>query len=180
MTTGHVMMAMSLDGFVARKDHTLDWLMKQPTQEEDHGFEAFQASVDVIVMGSGSYRTVRGFGDWPYVKPVIVLSRSMANADIPDELRDRVEVSRLTPHDLMAQLDVRGMKRAYVDGGAIIRSFLAERLIADMRVAIVPILIGQGIRMFGDLPADIDLELTGSKSYSSGLVDLEYRVRQAK
>ena len=97
MPTGHIMMAMSLDGFVARSDHTLDWLEKQSTEGEDHGFEAFQESVDVIVMGSGSFRTVLGFGEWPYVKPVVVLSRSMASDDVPENLRDKVEITSLKP-----------------------------------------------------------------------------------
>lgn len=176
MAAGHIMMAMTLDGFVARADHSLDWLMKQPTQDEDHGFKAFQDSVDVIVMGSGSYRTVMGFDAWPYTKPVIVLSRSMSRTDIPDALQGRLEVCGLDPVALMDDLATRGMARAYIDGGAIIRSFMAAGLIMDMRVTVVPMLIGQGIRLFGEIPADIDLELVGATPYPSGLVDLEYRV----
>ena len=132
MPTGHIMMAMSLDGFVARKDHTLDWLNKQPAQDEDHGFAAFQDSVDVIVMGSGSFRTVQGFGPWIYSVPGIVLSRSMTQADIPEDIRDTVEVSALGPVELMANLGERGVRRVYVDGGAVIRSFLRAGLIQDM------------------------------------------------
>ena len=84
--TGHIMMAMSLDGFVARKDHSLDWLNKQPSNEEDHGFFEFMDGVDALVMGSGSLRTVLGFGEWPYSKPVVVLSRSMTQQDLPEQL----------------------------------------------------------------------------------------------
>lgn len=179
MPTGHIMMAMTLDGFVARADHTLDWLDKQPAGDEDHGFAEFQDSVDAIVMGSGSYRTVRGFGTWPYAKPVVVLSRSMTPDDIPEELNSKVEVSSLNPSELMESLNERGFNRVYVDGGAIIRSFLKAELVHDMRITMVPILIGNGIRIFGDTEGDIDLELISVKSFPSGLVDMDYKLKDA-
>ena len=177
MTTGHMMMAMSLDGFVARPDHSLDWLMKQDTHEEDHGFAEFQASVDVIVMGSGSFRTVLAFDDWPYSKPVVVLSHSLTNDDIPKHLRAQVEISSLEPKALMAALDARGFERAYVDGGAVIQSFIRDGLIADMKITLIPILIGSGIKLFGDLDQDIDLVLEDAQGFGSGVVDLVYRVK---
>ena len=176
MPTGHVMMAMSLDGFVARKDHSIDWLMKQQTDGEDYGFEAFMDGIDVIAMGSGSFKTVLGFGEWPYNKPVIVLSKSLAEADIPDPLKDRAKISRLDPLGLMKELSGQGVERVYVDGAAVVQSFLLEGLIEDMRVTLVPILIGSGIRLFGDLEADIDLHLESVRDFKSGLVDIRYRV----
>lgn len=178
MTTGHIMMAMSLDGFVARPDHSLDWLNKQATQGEDHGFAAFQDRMDVIVMGSGSFRTVVGFEEWPYTIPCIVMSRTMTDEDVPVELRGKVEVSKLEPKALMDSLQKRGLKRAYVDGGAVIRSFIQAGLIEDMKISIVPILLGEGIRIFGANDTDIDLKLVSSTSFPSGLVDLEYRVKR--
>ncbi len=177
MTTGHMMMAVSLDGFVARPDHSLDWLMKQNTEGEDHGFAEFQASVDAIVMGSGSYKTVLGFGEWPYEKPVIVLSRSLQQKDVPPHLNGKVEISNLDPKALMDEVDRRGFRRVYVDGGAVIQSFLRDGLIADMKVTLVPILIGSGIKLFGELDADIDLKLVSVHKFNSGLVDLVYQVR---
>ncbi|WP_298853028.1 dihydrofolate reductase family protein [uncultured Ruegeria sp.] len=178
MTTGHIMMAMSLDGFVARPDHSLDWLNKQATQGEDHGFAAFQGRMDVIIMGSGSLRTVLGFGDWPYTIPCIVMSRTMTDEDIPEDLRGRVEVSKLEPKALMGSLDKRGLKRAYVDGGAVIRSFIQAGLVEEMKITVVPILLGDGIRIFDSNDTDIDLELVTSTPFPSGLVDLEYKVKR--
>ncbi len=178
MTTGHIMMAMSLDGFVARPDHALDWLNKQATQNEDHGFAEFQGRMDVIVMGSGSFRTVVGFGEWPYSIPCIVMSRTMTDEDVPMELRSRVEVSTLEPNVLFASLQKRGLQRAYVDGGAVIRSFIEAGLIEDMKITIVPILLGDGIRIFGSNDRDIDLELMSSTPFPSGLVDIEYKVKR--
>ncbi len=176
MPTGHVMMAITLDGYVARKDHSLDWLMKQNTAGENHGFAEFLDSIDVIVMGSGSFRTVLGFDTWPYKKPVVVLSQSLTGADIPPELTGRVEVVALTPQDVMIEMENRGWQRIYVDGGAIVQSFLKLGLISDFKLAIVPILIGDGIRLFGDLTSDIDLKLTHTNAFPSGLVELRYKV----
>lgn len=170
------MMAITLDGFVARKDHSLDWLMKQNTEGEDHGFSEFLANVDVIVMGSGSYRTVLGFDAWPYEKPVVVMSSKLTDDAIPTELKGKVEVTGLDPTALMDKMEKRGWTRVYVDGGAIVQSFMRLGLVHDLKLAIVPTLIGEGIRLFGELPADIDLELIGTNGFPSGLVEMRYSV----
>lgn len=169
-------MAMSLDGFVARQDFGLDWLMKQMTEGEDHGHAVFMDSIDGLVMGSGSFRTALSFGHWPYEKPVIVMSKTLKPDDIPVELRDKVILSEQTPRQVMASLSKRGWQRVYVDGGKIIQSFLRDGLIADMTVTIAPILIGAGKRMFGELDADIDLQLLDTKSFPSGLVTTKYEI----
>lgn len=177
MPTGHCFMALSLDGFVARPDHALDWLTKQPTGPEDHGYDAFIAGMDGLVMGSGSFRTALGFPDWPYAKPVVVLSRTLTPSDIPAALAAKVRISSQTPQVLMAELDAMGWTRAYVDGGRLIHSFLAAGLVQDMTLTLIPILIGDGLRMFGPLTRDIDLTLTQATPFPSGLVQLRYLVR---
>ncbi len=177
MPTGHIMMAMSLDGFVARNDHSLDWLNKQPAENEDHGFLEFMDSVDALVMGTGSLRTVLGFGEWPYAKPVVVLSRSMAKQDVPEHLHDKVEFSTASPEELWETFRQRGYERVYVDGGAIIRSFLEAGFVQDMKITMIPILLGDGIRIFGETDGDIDLELISATPFPSGMVDLVYKVK---
>eukprot|EP00659_Diplonema_papillatum_P005576 gene5576-8489_t len=176
MATGHMFMAMSLDGFVAREDFGLDWLFRQKTDGEDHGNEAFMASVDGLVMGSGSFRTILTFDKWPYEKPVVVMSQTMSPEDIPEALRGRVRLSAQTPRQVMASLAERGWRRVYVDGGKLIQSFMREGLIDDMTISVVPILIGAGKRMFGALDADVDLQLLDAKPYPSGLVTSRYKV----
>lgn len=179
MTTGHAMMAMSLDGFVARKDRTLDWLTKQATADEDHGYAQFESSVDVIVMGRGSFETVLGFGQWPYQKPVVVMSRSLQESDmsqdvLPKDRSRRVSLSRLEPSELMISLEKEGHRRAYIDGAALVQSFMRADLITDMKITVVPILIGEGIRLFGPQAHDCDLVLQSAEHFPSGLVDLAY------
>ncbi len=176
MPTGHMMMAMSLDGFIARLDYSLDWLFKQPTQDEEHGFDAFMDSVDVIVMGTGSFKTLLGFDKWLYSRPVVVLSQSLAQDDIPMDLRTKVELSTETPSALMDRFNAAGYKRIYVDGGAVSRSFIKLGFVQSMKITIVPILIGEGLRLFGQLGKDIDLKLENVSTFPSGLVTLDYEL----
>lgn len=172
-------MATSLDGFVAREDHKLDWLMKQDTQGEDHGYDAFIESVDGIIMGSGSFRTVIGFEEWPYTIPVVVMSQTLTSRDVPARLQGKVKLSALEPQELLARLESEGWERAYIDGGKIVQTFLRLGLIEDLVLTTAPILIGKGKRLFGPGDRDIDLGLVSSKSFASGLVQSHYRVKRS-
>lgn len=176
MPTGHVFIATSLDGYVARTDRTLDWLMKQPAEDGDTAFADFMKSVDGLIMGAGSFRTLLVMEEWPYDKPVIVMSLSMQDSDIPPHLAGKVRISDAPISALMEQLDRRGWKRVYVDGGRLVQSFLREGRIADLEITVVPILIGSGIRLFGALEQDIDLELVSTEPRKNGMVTLKYRV----
>lgn len=125
MTTGHVFIATSVDGFVARPDDGLDWLMERDEAGVDTGFETFMNTIDGMVMGSGTFRTVLGFGKWPYRRPVTVLSASLTGADLPEDLRGAVSVIAATPDAAMAHCARQGWRRVHVDGGRVIQSFLA-------------------------------------------------------
>ncbi len=175
MTTGHVFIATSLDGFIARRSGEIDWLMKQPG-DEDHGYDAFMKSVDGLVMGRGSYEKVLTFEAWPYTKPVVVMSRTLDGDDVPSALRNKVRLTRLDPSEVMTMLREEGWNRAYVDGGRVVQSFLREGLIADLALTRVPILIGDGLPLFGALDRDIDLEHLDTRTFPSGLVTSRYRV----
>lgn len=175
--SGHVFIATSLDGFIARKDGSIDWLPGlegDPT--ESYGYDAFLASVDGIVMGRNSFEKVLTFDEWPYPKRVIVMSRSPNVAKIPEHLIGKVEFSSLSPLKLMADLADRGWRRVYVDGGQVIQSFLRAGLIADMVLTRVPVLLGTGIPLFGPLESDIRLGHRETREYASGLVQSRYVV----
>jgi dihydrofolate reductase len=176
MASGHVYIATSLDGFVARKDHGIDWLDKYQDTGEDLGFEPFMDSVDGLVMGRGSFETIRGFGFWPYTKPVIVMTKTLTLADVPEELQSKVELTDLEPKALMEALSARGWSRVYVDGGKVVQSFLRLGLIEELILTTVPVLIGGGISLFGELERDVQLEVVSSKGFESGLVQTHYRV----
>ncbi len=144
MVTGHVFIATSLDGFVARMDHSIDWLVKQKTEGQDLGYEDFIASVDGLIMGRGSFKNILTFGDWPYQKPVFVMSKSLTQNDVPQALTESVRVTQLDPQELMESLTKDGWTRVYVDGGQVVQSFIRAGLIEDMTITLIPILIGKG------------------------------------
>ena len=93
MVTTHVFIATSLDGYIARHNDDIDWLLQRDDPNEDHGYTAFIADKDWIVMGRGSYEKVRTFETWPYDRPVLVLSRQLADTPVPDALRGKVQFS---------------------------------------------------------------------------------------
>lgn len=173
---GYVFMAMSLDGFVAREDHSIDWLMKYDTGEEDQGYDDFIANIDVLVMGSSSFKTVLRFDTWPYQLPVYVMSSTLTNNDVPKNLTGKVEIISLSPLEIMYYLYEKGLKNAYIDGGKLVQSFMSHALISEITITQIPILIGSGKRLFGELVHDIDLELLNSKTFQLGFVQNHYRV----
>lgn len=176
MITAHVFIATSLDGFIARPDDDIGWLLQRDDPAEDHGYLDFIADKDMIVMGRGCYEKILTMGEWAYDRPVLVLSRQLADTPVPEALKGKVRFSNRAPKDVMEELAAAGIRRVYVDGGQLVQSFLRDGLIADMVVTTVPVLIGSGRPLFGALSRDIDLALVSSRSFPSGLVQSTYRV----
>lgn len=178
LPTGHVFIATSLDGFIAREDGSVDWLLKRDAADEDHGYDAFIARIDALVMGRKTFEMARAFDPWPYDLPVFVLSTKLTVQDIPRALRDTVKILNLSPREVMEELGKSGFERIYIDGGIVIQSFLARGLIKDLIITRVPVLLGRGRPLFGPLPGDIDFDLIhkGTRQFASGLVQSRYRV----
>lgn len=176
MITGHVFIATSLDGFIARPDGDIKWLLDRDDPLENHGYENFISDIDVIVMGRGTYEKVSTLDEWYYTQPVVVLSKTLKESDLPDKLKEKVTISSLTPKELMKQLDEKGWQRIYVDGGQVIQSFLRDNLIEDIIITKIPILIGQGRPLFGSLKKDVSLDHLKTISFPSGLVQSHYRI----
>ncbi|MCC2956089.1 dihydrofolate reductase family protein [Massilia sp. IC2-477] len=175
MITGHIFIATSLDGYIARPDGDIGWLLQRDDPSEDHGYDEFIADKDCIVMGRGSYEKALGFDPWPYDRPVLVLSRRLAGTAVPAALEGRVSFSDATPQQAMAQLAAQGVRRVYVDGGQLVQSFIRAGLVEDVVLSTVPVLIGAGCPLFGALARDVALALVASRSFPSGLVQSTYR-----
>ena len=173
MITTHVYIGASLDGFIARKDGGFDWLLKFADQAAVDSYAEFIAGIDVIVIGRGTYETVLGFSDWPYSLPTTVLSQSIG--EVPSGLKDKVSVSKLSPRELLDELSASGYQSAYIDGGQVIQSFLSEDLIDELIVARVPVIIGEGIPLFGHRHGDIEFEHQRTDTFSNGLVRSYYK-----
>jgi len=171
-----VFCGVSVDGFLARTNHALDFL--DSGEQEPHGFEEFYGSVDVVVIGHQTFEVVLTFGKWFYgEKPVVVLSgRPLDLSSIKGGV---VEQMSGEPAEIVAQLKARGSKHAYIDGGITIQRFLAAGLIDRLVITRVPILIGAGIPLFGPVPRDISLRHVATRCYSGGLVQSEYEVGAA-
>ena len=163
-----IFIATSLDGFIARADGGIDWLERY--HGEDHGYGAFFAGVDALVIGRGTYDTVLGFPEWPYGdKRVIVCTGRAADP------RHGVELWSGPPRALAERLEREGVRRVYLDGGALIRSFLREGLVDEISINVVPVILGSGIPLFGSGLPEIPLRFVESKSYPSGLVQIRYQ-----
>ena len=170
-----VFIATSVDGFVAGPNDELDWLASVERPGEDYGYEAFKGTIDVLVMGRRTYEVVLGFPEWRYEgTPVLVLSKSLKDSD----MRHGAERFVGSPTELVAELRARGVKRAYIDGAAVIRSFLDARLVDDLTISVIPVILGRGIRLFGDEALlKHDLVVEESRAFPSGLVQTVYQVR---
>lgn len=178
MPTGHVFIGTSVDGFIARRNGDIGWLTGFSSLGEDHGYDTHIDRVDGIVMGRGTFDVVKGFDPWPYSKPVIVLSRSLSPVAIPAALHGKVEIINASPHEAMTIAEDRGWRGVYVDGGVVIQSFLRAGLIEDMVISRVPVLIGDGLPLFGPVQGDIALDHVETRSFPSGLVQSFYRVKK--
>lgn len=177
MSTAHVFIGTSLDGFIAKPDGDIAWLLERSDPAEDHGYMAFIADKDAVVMGRGTYEKVLTFDAWPYELPVVVLSRQLADTPVPEHLQGKVRFSRQTPEQLMEQLAAENLKRIYVDGGQLIQSFLQAGLVHEMILSTMPVLIGEGRRLFGSVNQDMDWRLISSQSFPSGLVQSRYQLK---
>jgi dihydrofolate reductase len=177
--TCSVYIATSLDGFIAREDGSIDWLIEANTtapEGEDCGYAAFMSSVDVLIMGRNTYEQVAGFEPWPYEgkRVVILTSREV---DFRQGPRIQLEKSSEAPQVLIKRLSSEGCKHAYVDGGKVIQSFLSSSLIDRLTITTVPVLIGKGRPLFGSVSNDVKLKLAHSKAYEFGFIQNTYLAR---
>ena len=165
-----VFIATSLDGYIARADGSIYWLSIVHPVDEAHGYDTFMSSVDTIVIGRRTYETVLGYETWPYFgKRVIVMTHRPAKAHQAEEFYSGSALelaNRLT--------DAR---RVYVDGGNVVSQFFAAGLIDDVTISVIPIVLGNGIRLFSGGEGEHRLELESSRSWPSGMVQMRYRLR---
>lgn len=180
-----VYIATSLDGYIAKPDGSLDWLMSAGNpeadlgEEADMGFKEHMASVDCMIMGRKCMQVIDAMAltseQWPYGDTrIIVLSKTLK--EVPTGLVGRVEIFSEGIPSLMEKLGAEGFKHAYVDGGVTIQNFIALGLINEMTITRAPVLIGEGIPLFGKIQKDIKLEKTSVKAFANDFVQEFYQV----
>ena len=170
--TVSVFVGTSLDGFIARPNGALDFL--PPGGGEPHGYNEFIATVDAIVIGRKTFETVLAMESWPYGdKRVVVLSSHPVDSS---GARGVVEQMAGPPAEVVSQLAASGAQHLYVDGGITIQGFLRAGLVQRLTITRVPVLIGDGVPLFGSVPSDVRLRHVATRHYPSGLVQSEYQV----
>jgi dihydrofolate reductase len=177
-------MVASLDGFIARRDGSVDWLETSDEfvdgdRMDPEAIEMFLEAIDCYVMGSRTYETAlrfeaQGFG-WSYGdKPTFVLT----SRELP-RIRDRVQFYSGELTQLVnGHLRPRFRTIWFVGGGVVSGECLRLELADEIRYSILPILIGDGIPFFEKLDRDIALHLAEVKAYRSGMIELRYEVRR--
>ena len=167
-----VFMASSLDGFIADKNGSVEWLNNLSVEadpNEDYGYGLLLSKVDRLVMGSKTFNQVLDFGQWPYGDlPVIVLTRKSLPTSIPSEAK--VSTLSGTATELYAQFVRDGAKHIYLDGGDIVGQFSAVGLVDEFIITQVPALLGDGIPLFNaPLPSE-SWETLRVQNYPNGFV----------
>ncbi len=171
--TVSIFIGTSLDGFIARPNGDLDFLPEGGG--EPHGFNEFIASIDALVIGRKSFEKVLTFKPWPYgSKRVVVLSSRPI--DLSAAVGGVIEQMSGTPAEIVSKLAASGAHHLYIDGGVTIQRFLRAGLIQRLIITRVPVLIGEGVPLFGTLPRDIRLSHVATRHFPSGLVQSEYQV----
>ena len=165
-----VFIAVSLDGYIARPDGSIDWLA--PFHDEEHGYADFFAGIDALVIGRGTYDTVLSFPEWPYGKKRVIVCTTR-----PLPAAHGEEMWSGPPRELAERLDREGVRRVYLDGGALVRGFLREGLVDEWAINVIPLFLGAGRPLFASGLPEIPLRLLEAKSFPSGVVQLRYAKR---
>ena len=169
-----VFIATSLDGYIADKNGGLDWLQSIPNPDNlDMGWVNFIDRIDALVMGRKTFEKVCGFDcEWPYTKPVFVLSNSMKS--MPEGYEGKAEPIKGSLPEVTEKIHQRGYKHLYIDGGVTVQGFLKEDLIDEMIITVIPILLGGGIPLFGELPKLVEFEHVKTEVFLSAIVQNHY------
>lgn len=163
--------AVSLDGFIAPLDGSIDWLAPYNAGGEGYGFWEFYHTVDALIEGSRTYEQALTFGGWPHPgKPCWVVTNQKFESKQPE-----VHFTSLPPAKLIHHVSAQGHKRVWLVGGSqLAASFRAAGLITEYVLSIIPVFLGAGRPLFASGGPVENLCLIGSKPYPSGLVQVRY------
>jgi dihydrofolate reductase/predicted GNAT family N-acyltransferase len=165
-----IYIAASIDGYIARKDNSLDWLDRVGGFDEDYGFKSLIDSIDTLIIGRKTYEIATTVPD-PYPgKKVVVLTNSLSS------VKDSMELYRGDLSELVAKLKSSGSRHIWVDGGVTISQFLASELVDTITLSIIPVLLGDGLPLFNIIGKEIPCRLISSQAYQSGLVQQRYEI----
>ncbi|MDB4292159.1 dihydrofolate reductase family protein [Maribacter sp.] len=180
-----VYIATSADGFIATKDGGVAWLHSAgngkvlPEENADMGLNEYLSSVDCMIMGRKCMDMISSMNltpeQWFYGSlRIIVLSNTVKEA--PENLKDKVEMYSGDLLALISKLENEGHKHAYIDGGTTIQAFINLKLINEMTITKAPIILGEGIPLFGRTVNAIKLEEAQAVAFANDFIQLKYKV----
>ena len=168
--------AASLDGYIARPDGELDWLLKYPMPTgTEYGYKDLMDSIDVVIMGGRTYREMLCMDIvWPYKdKKTYVVSRNSM------ETEENIEFITENIIEKISELqDEEGKDIWLVGGGELITMFFNEGLIDELQICYIPIILGAGIPLFPNNPKESNWELIGNTTYDSGIIKIDYQIKR--
>ena len=164
--------AMSLDGYIAKPSGDIGFLSMVEQEGQDYGYNDFVDTVDTVIIGRRTYDKVIAMGfEYPHSdKDVYILTRTPKPAvgNFKFYTDDIVQ--------LVSRLKSQFGKNIYCDGGAeVANELMKNNLVDEFVISIIPILLGEGIRLFKDGRPEQTLELVSSKSFEKGLTQLHYK-----
>lgn len=178
-----IFIATSVDGYIATKNGGVDWLQPadnpQTNRQEnpDMGFNRYINSVDCMIMGRNSMDKIASFNltqdHWPYAD-LEIFALSNRVKEVPGNLQGKVKIHNGDIQSLLSKLEASGFEHAYIDGGKTITSFLELGLINEMTITLVPIILGQGIRLFGNIDRSVRLVQSQAEAYTNDFIQLRY------
>jgi dihydrofolate reductase len=165
---------MSLDGFIATQENDLSFLSEMEQEGQDYGYGEFIQEVDTVIIGRKTYDQVLSMGfDYPHTdKEVYIVTRTPRNSIGSFHFyTDKLPA-------LIAALKQKPGKHIYCDGGAeIVNELQRHHLIDEYIISLIPVLLGDGIRLFKGNQLEQKLQLINSKSFEKGLIQLHYKTR---
>lgn len=159
--------AISLDGYIATADGSVDWL-EQFGGDDDYGYGALMERVGSVVMGGKTYRQVLTFGDYPYAQKnsYILTKATLENPPHPNIVSHSGDIPTL-----LGRIRAESSQDIWLVGGAQVNTMFAQAdAIDEYHIATMPILLGGGISLFEKTSVQQALRLTSSKSYETGVV----------
>lgn len=163
--------AMSLDGYIAKPNDDLSFLNIVEKEGEDYGYSAFISTVDTVILGRKTYDWVTAQVDFPHAdKESYVITRT------PKPSMGRTIFYTGNLKDLINDLKNKEGKNIFCDGGAVlVNELLKEQLIDELIISVIPILVGEGKKLFVEGNPEQKLQLSSVKNYDTGLVQLHYK-----
>jgi dihydrofolate reductase len=175
MASVRLYLATSVDGFIADRDGSVDWLM--PYDGRLYGYDKFVAEVGALIMGRRTFEIIRATGEeWPYKGKAVVVLSSQVLGRLPPGVSIAArglweglqQARKLTPRDI------------WIVGGAVtIQTALEEGLVDILEIFLVPVLLGKGLNMLNDLTRRPTLNFDGIDTFPDGVVKLRYRVARS-